>query len=521
MPFAVRLWRRWQSRRPAVLCIPIITMTGMPASQPWAWCFRGDAVIRLTTRQCYVDLESAGETIDVAMCDVGDSQDLTNQPDAAWSAAIESVAQVDLTIPPNVMMMANRHRDHEEAPALRALSDVRKPATARKISTLLTQDTAKFLVTRRMLEERCLERKPGLSVVMVTTHYEPYLEASIRCLVGYVDEIVVVHNDCHDNTADQLDRLATETKGVVRPYHFTPDVIPGRAVQPSGLGGEVHTYTNYRNWSLLKARYDCVFLNDADVVTSPALAKQLAQSLRNMREKTVYTTRAFDLSYPHPVTPDGHLGDRELRLTDIDFIGPEVRAFRISPDIAFTTEGTMDMLCAPAGATTKIIIPARWHLRFCKQELGFGRLIDTEYQQRHDALDAICERVDTQVQMSSISPEDCLAVREQQVDWAGFRPLVNAWHQATSEDQCKASVAYMEVGIVEALRSLDPTLKPFLPTLNRQEDDALVLATIGRPLFDIPEALVQEIVDHWAHPRSSASHRADWRTDLPQPVGDE
>jgi glycosyltransferase involved in cell wall biosynthesis len=108
-------------------------------------------------------------------------------------------------------------------------------------------------------------RLPGIGAFMRVKNGADFLEATIRSHLPHLDEIVVVHNQSTDDTPAIVARLAAETGGKVRGFHYAakvhPPGSPGHAREPADSPA---SFVNQSNFALARTRYRVAMKLDDD-----------------------------------------------------------------------------------------------------------------------------------------------------------------------------------------------------------------------------------------------------------------
>lgn len=126
------------------------------------------------------------------------------------------------------------------------------------------------------------KRLPGVSAFMRIRNGADFLEASIRTHIGFYDEVVAVHNQCTDATADILARLAAEYGPKLRVFHYLPAVSPpgseGHAKTPGDAPASMVTYSNF---ALAMTRHQWAVKLDDDHLAIPRAVADMVGAIRS------------------------------------------------------------------------------------------------------------------------------------------------------------------------------------------------------------------------------------------------
>lgn len=146
----------------------------------------------------------------------------------------------------------------------------------------MTQTIESFDFSPEMLAPK--DRLPGVSAFMRIRNGADFLEAAIRSHVDFYDEIVAVYNQCTDDTAEILERLAAEFGPKIRVFHYLPPVAPpgstGHAETP---GDAPRSMVAYSNFALATTRYQWAVKLDDDHLAIPETVGKMISDIRNDR----------------------------------------------------------------------------------------------------------------------------------------------------------------------------------------------------------------------------------------------
>ena len=96
-------------------------------------------------------------------------------------------------------------------------------------------------------------RTPGLSGFIRARNEGDYIYQVIESWLHLLDEIIVVFNDCTDNTEDELKRAINEFGDRIRVFKYGPKVYPALSKQHFELPeNSVNSLVSYCNFALSK-----------------------------------------------------------------------------------------------------------------------------------------------------------------------------------------------------------------------------------------------------------------------------
>ncbi|MFT4717117.1 MAG: glycosyltransferase involved in cell wall biosynthesis, partial [Paracoccaceae bacterium] len=150
-------------------------------------------------------------------------------------------------------------------------------------------------------------RTPGISAYLRTRNGADFIEATIRSHIQFYDEIVVVYNQCEDNTADIVMRLAQEFGPKIRLFHYTDRVQPlGSKMHAKTPGNSPESMVNFSNFALVKTRHQSVIKLDDDHLAIPERVAEICKSFRmgTADKRALHCISGLNIAR----SIDGHLG---------------------------------------------------------------------------------------------------------------------------------------------------------------------------------------------------------------------
>lgn len=138
--------------------------------------------------------------------------------------------------------------------------------------------------------------KPGISGIMRVKNDGCFIEACVESCIDALDELIIVWNDCTDNSADEIEKMRQRYPDKIKTYEYKYKVYS------VGLTKEEYEYAkslpkdsphllcNYYNFALSKVTYQYALKIDADQI-------YFTDKLKEWRNMLVSTERAkFTLS---------------------------------------------------------------------------------------------------------------------------------------------------------------------------------------------------------------------------------
>jgi len=131
------------------------------------------------------------------------------------------------------------------------------------------------------------KRESGVSGFYRVKNEEDLLEVSVESHIKYLDEIVIVYNDCSDNTPVIAKKLQEKYPNKVKVYEYPPEVYPVLSKRHMlELGRSPHSIVNYYNFTLSKTTKDIVVKIDADHIAIDKVFEESVKTVkRNMQNK--------------------------------------------------------------------------------------------------------------------------------------------------------------------------------------------------------------------------------------------
>ena len=140
-------------------------------------------------------------------------------------------------------------------------------------------------------------RKSGISGFMRIKNEEQFIETVVLSWINYLDELVIIYNDCNDKTPIILKRLEKKYPKKIKLFHYLPVVYPFNTPKFSKTDiDSIHSFCFYSNFALSKTSYDKCVKIDGDHIGIPQALKRIYNYLteKNMKD-SVYYFSAFNL----------------------------------------------------------------------------------------------------------------------------------------------------------------------------------------------------------------------------------
>lgn len=210
-------------------------------------------------------------------------------------------------------------------------------------------------------------RPPGISAFIRTRDGGAFLEAVIRSHIDHFDEIVVVHNQCTDETPAILARLQHEFGQRLPVFEYGPGVHPPGSVQHANEPADSpHSLVNYYNFSLARTRFAVALkLDDDHIANGP----EVARVTRRIRTEGIPRSEVWCFSGINIARdPSGAIG--------VPGVAPLVGFgdhcfFRVDETTFFVRDPRFERFRAP-GRRRIFTGVLYWHLKYLKPGHGFA-----------------------------------------------------------------------------------------------------------------------------------------------------
>lgn len=131
-----------------------------------------------------------------------------------------------------------------------------------------------------------LGRRRGVSGMMRVKNDGEFIESSVRSCIDALDELVIVYNDCSDNSAEEIEKMRKQYPDKIKVYNYLPRVSAWQLTTKEVDGikrGEVaprNTLAGYYNFALSKTTCSHVMKIDADQFYLSDKLKELCDAYR-------------------------------------------------------------------------------------------------------------------------------------------------------------------------------------------------------------------------------------------------
>ena len=134
-------------------------------------------------------------------------------------------------------------------------------------------------------------RKAGISGFYRVKNEEELLEASVESHIPYLDEIIIVYNDCSDKTPEIAKKLQDKYPNKIKVYEYKPKVFPPLSyehiITPAN---SPHSLVNYYNFTLSKTTRTIAVKIDADHI---AVEDRFRRAVEKIKKEGLNTMAYF------------------------------------------------------------------------------------------------------------------------------------------------------------------------------------------------------------------------------------
>lgn len=211
-------------------------------------------------------------------------------------------------------------------------------------------------------------RQEGISGFYRVRNEENLLEASVLAHLPFLDEIIIVYNDCSDATPEIAERLARTYPDKIQAYHYKPRVYPAMTREHAITSAHsVHSLVNYYNFALAKTTRKTVVKIDADHLPVPGVFKDTCARVRARPLTTMHYMYGVNL-YP---CEQGVCVSEEKPFTH----GYDVGFFPVSHKTRFIHRKQCESLSLPwhMYRTRRSLGVQFYHLKGYKKDGGFRK----------------------------------------------------------------------------------------------------------------------------------------------------
>ena len=97
-------------------------------------------------------------------------------------------------------------------------------------------------------------RRPGISGFMRLKNEAEFLDRAVETHIGGLDELVMVHNDCSDETPEICRRWARKFPEKIKVVEYEPKVVPIFTPESRTIDARSpHSFANFSNFQIFSA----------------------------------------------------------------------------------------------------------------------------------------------------------------------------------------------------------------------------------------------------------------------------
>lgn len=132
-------------------------------------------------------------------------------------------------------------------------------------------------------------RKVGVSGMMRVRNDAEFIEACVESCINALDELVIVYNDCSDDSPEIIKAMAERYPEKIKVYEYTPWLYCGNLTfeeyekAKSLPHTSIHLLSNYYNYALSKTTYQFVLKIDADQIYFTERLSEICARYRTRR----------------------------------------------------------------------------------------------------------------------------------------------------------------------------------------------------------------------------------------------
>lgn len=136
-------------------------------------------------------------------------------------------------------------------------------------------------------------RKNGVSGMMRVKNDAEFIVASVESCIDALDELVIVYNDCSDNSPDIIHEMAEKYPHKIKVFHYLPSIVAWNLTTEeiteieNGTIPSERTLAGYYNYALSKTSYKYVMKIDADQIYFTEKLKNLCDLYRYETKGTI------------------------------------------------------------------------------------------------------------------------------------------------------------------------------------------------------------------------------------------
>lgn len=215
-------------------------------------------------------------------------------------------------------------------------------------------------------------RKAGISGFYRVKNEEEFLEASVESHIPYLDEIIIVYNDCSDKTPEIAKKLQEKYPEKIKVYEYKPKIFPPLSyehiITPAN---SPHSLVNYYNFALSKTTRTIAVKIDADHIAVNKKFEKVTNEIRQQNLKTMVYFYGLNI-YPCEVEGQDVCINRKRPFT----YGYDCGFFPVAQNTYFIHRRKFESLKLPFRMyfTRKMAGVLFYHLKGLKKDKGLSNV---------------------------------------------------------------------------------------------------------------------------------------------------
>lgn len=118
-------------------------------------------------------------------------------------------------------------------------------------------------------------RTQGISAFMRVKNGADFLRATVESHIDFFDEIVIVFNQCQDDTETIIKQLLIDYPHKIKAFHYLAEVAALGVVDPT-----IDNMANYSNFALAQTQYTILVKLDDDHIAMPSRLQSIVNNIR-------------------------------------------------------------------------------------------------------------------------------------------------------------------------------------------------------------------------------------------------
>ncbi|MDG6771201.1 hypothetical protein QA338_04025 [Glaesserella parasuis] len=211
-------------------------------------------------------------------------------------------------------------------------------------------------------------REEGLSGFIRAKNEGEFLADAIESWLPLLDELIIVFNDCQDNTEEVAEEYARRYPDKIKVFHYLPIVYPqGSSMYKSLDERDFHSLVHYYNFALSKTTKKWAVKIDGDLLLVPEMVSTLRDKYNDMCKNGI--DNYLPVSGVNVILEN----DEFYVPSSSKFCGTngDLCIFRVDVDSIFKKNKETEYLDLSNRKKLENIF-AYYHLKFIKSDYGLG-----------------------------------------------------------------------------------------------------------------------------------------------------